>query len=144
LSGSATGTYTLAGTPTITGVADIYSENMTDYGSLSAPSGWSGSPTTFVWYRKVGKLVFISFNITGTSNAFTASITLPYATSNTIYILPRSAIRAKNAGVDGTSPGMAYAVQNSTTLNFYKDWAQNAWTNSGTKEVDGQLVYIAQ
>jgi len=116
----------------------------TNWSANASPQGWSGTPTVYVFYLKIGKLIFISFNISGTSSAFTASITLPFATVNSLYALPRSSFRAKNAGVDGAIPGMAYAVQNSSVLNFYKDWAQTAWSNSGTKEVDGQLVYMCQ
>src|SRR3990167_5861782 len=49
-----------------------------DYGGTSTITGWSSFTNQKIFYTKVGKLVFVAFDLNGTSNATTVSFTLPY------------------------------------------------------------------
>jgi hypothetical protein len=58
-----------------------------DYSATSTIVGWSSFTAKKIRYRVVGKLVFVTAQLTGTSNSTTTSFTLPFTSSSNIYIL---------------------------------------------------------
>ena len=112
-----------------------------DYSASSTVSGWSGTPTVKLVYKVVGDLVLVTFSITGTSNATTASFTLPDAPGDGYGGL--ALCRTRDANVVQTAPGMVEAISGNTTFNLYKSADTTAlWTASSTKSAWGQFFYF--
>jgi hypothetical protein len=119
---------------------DIYSTAWTDYSDDASPSGWS-SPTKKVYYKKIGKTIFVAFNISGTSNSGFATFSLAHANSASIEV------NAVGRGIDGGTaledPILIFMNTSTSTVNLYKTLTQEteSWTNSDTKAVRGQFWY---
>jgi hypothetical protein len=120
--------------------ADVYTTAWTDYAATSTIVGWSGSPTKLIYYKKVGKLVFVQFEIFGTSDNAGATFTLPYDMSNVVDA--RFAIETIDLGVTDSTPGMGQILQGEPgKAKFYRTWAGGAFMNSGSKGIKGQFWY---
>lgn len=108
-----------------------------DYSATSTITGWSSYTVKEIFYKVVGKIVFINFALAGTSNSATATFTLPYTSINMSILV---AIAAKDNGsiinnaVAAVNPG-------SNLAGFYTNMDAAAWTASGTKTVVGQFFY---
>jgi hypothetical protein len=111
----------------------------TDYSGTSTIVGWISISTKFIYYTKVGKLVFVNYYIYGTSNATGVSFTLPYVSVNAPLNFPSG--QNYDNGVTLTTPGEIYIAANSSTVACYKDMAGAAWTNTGGKTVWGNFCY---
>jgi len=118
---------------------DIYSVPWTPYHGLSTIIGWSSYVTKEIWYKKVGKTVFVQFYIDGVSDHTTASFTLPYPMRSDLHM--GKALRFRDNGTwgignmllaVGTSLLRFRATMNSTNTSF---------TASGNKSVIGQFRY---
>ncbi|MBF0510836.1 MAG: hypothetical protein HQL13_00740 [Candidatus Omnitrophica bacterium] len=124
---------------------DIYSPpsgNWSDYSASSTIVGWSSISSSVILTKKIGKIVFVYFNISGTSNTTTVTFTLPYScNSNSLYwpngILATTVDRSTNLSV----PGKCYMGPGSNTVVCVSSPIGGAWTASGTKIVQGQFWY---
>lgn len=115
----------------------------TAYHNTSTIVGWSAFTTKLIYYKVIGNLVFVSFNITGTSNATSVSFTLPYASASGV--LFNTCIRTYDNGSYTTTGGLLdLAADGSSTVVCYLDMTGSAasWTGSGNKAVSGQFWYI--
>ena len=110
----------------------------TDYSGTSTIVGWSSS-TDAIFYKKIGKLVFVQFYITGTSDDTVVTFTLPYTQQSDLRLhIP---IRAEDNGTDAV--GLATIAAGNSTCACFADVALGVWTNSGTKTIWGQFWYEA-
>ncbi len=118
---------------------DVYTIPITDYSATSTIVGWSSFQKKSIWYKKIGKLVYLWFELNGTSNSGTAYFTLPYlaALNPDEVTVP---IIARDNGTELNYP-VAYFGTSASTLSFYKDSAGTTWTNSGSKLIRGQIFY---
>lgn len=144
-----TGATTLSSTLDVTGVStftgDVKTTGWTDYSATSTVTGWAATPTTSIFYKKVGKFVFVVFSISGTSDATSASFTLPVASASTgppTLTFPLGGEIQDNSAAVETG---AYAAlgTSSSTVTTKKSAASAAWTASGTKAIAGQFCYEA-
>jgi hypothetical protein len=120
--------------------AGINAAAMTDISGTVTVNGFSATSFSVVRQLVIGKIVFIRLFINGTSNATTFTITnMPNALQNTsganinevCYILD-----------NGTAAfGFLTMAAGGTTITFYRDAAQDAWTNSGTKVAVADFWY---
>ena len=110
----------------------------TDYSDTSTITGWSSYSEKTIEYKKIGSLVFVNFRLGGTSNATTASFSLPYASGQTGD--PLYFCRSTD---NGGSAVAAYGLVVSSTATLKSTSAGGSWTNSGTKAVYGQFFYEA-
>ena len=110
----------------------------TDYSGVSTIIGWTSYTEKFIEYKKIGSLVYVNFRLSGTSNATTASFSLPYAEGQ----LGNSFFFCRSTD-NGGSPVAAYGQVSSWTATLAKTISAGAWTNSGTKSVYGQFFYEA-
>lgn len=125
-------------TPTIALTAAGVSAAFTDITGSITVTGFSGSPTILVRQCLIGKFVYLSFSITGTSNATSFTITgMPVAAHNQTYI----PILVTDSG----SNDIGLFSINSTTVLFYQSNVTNptSWTASGTKSAYGSIFYEA-
>ena len=125
------------------GSTDLYSVPWTNYFGSSTIVGWDvGTYTTSqLYYKKVGKLVFVQFNIQGTSNSTITSFTVPFA-SKSGGVNPRCTFVVRNNSINdfgnlGITSGASVAscrIGAGTTPN---------WTALGLKQIHGSFVYEA-
>lgn len=120
--------------------ADIYNVAWTDYGATSTIVGWSSS-TDHVWYKKLGNLVFVKYNITGTSDTTTATFTLPFTSVNSASAESYTGSAVEDNGSFQSSPGRCTLLANAALATVTLDWAGGAFTASGTKTVKGEFWY---
>jgi len=120
---------------------DVYTVAWTDYGATSTVVGWAATPTKNIRYKLVGKLCFVAFLITGTSDATGATFTLPYTSANTVVFGGGAMIYANDNGVGFTGATRISMPPNTNIVYLYTDMATGAWTNSGAKSVYGQFWF---
>ena len=100
-------------------------------------TGWSSfaGGEKSIYYKKIGKLLFVRYSIEGTSDATTASFTIPV---NCAHSAEGSSRISDNGGAYAW--GMWVGVASSATITIYKDVTAGVFTNSGTKKVKDQIV----
>ena len=108
----------------------------TDYSGISTIVGWTSS-TDAIFYKKIGKLVFVQFYITGTSDDTVATFTLPFTQQSDVRLhIP---IRVEDNGTDAV--GLATIAGGASICICYDTIGLSAWTDSGTKTILGQFWY---
>ena len=114
-----------------------------DYWSLSTKTGWSSYTDSMLRYKVQGNIIYVYFNIQGTSNSATTSFTLPFnAKNNTGMALGFH----RNAGSFFLN-GYGEILINSSTITFSRATSSSnitptsSWTNTGTKLIIGQFFY---
>jgi hypothetical protein len=112
----------------------------TDWSDNSTITGWSSYTQKEIFYQRMGDLVFVSFNILGTSNATSANFTLPFTASSDM-TLYTTTIRARDNGTDDL--GYAHINGGASTLGGAPSptAATTAWTASGDKLLRGSLIF---
>ena len=131
---SATGSMSVAG--------DVYTKELSDYYTSSTVAGWASMATGNIYYKKIGKTVFVDFYLNGTSNATTAKITLPYS-HNAASVFTNLHVPIKV--IDSSSNCVGHAcLSSSNVLNFYNGATSGTtFINSGTKTIQGTFIYEA-
>lgn len=124
---------------TIIADGDIYTTALTDYSATSTVTGWSSFTTKLIAYKKIGKTVHVWFLLDGTSNATTATFTLPH--SNQIGSTLEAVCRVVDNGTFQTNPGRISMVASSSTVTLHLDLTGTAFTASGNKQARGQFSY---
>jgi hypothetical protein len=112
---------------------------MGDYAATSTVGGWSAYTAKKVWFEKLDDIVQVSFEIAGTSNATTASFTLPFANGGDWSV--NAVGFGHDNSADLTTPIYISMATSSATVNLFKTFSAGTWTNSGTKKVYGQFFY---
>lgn len=121
---------------------DIYAEEWTDYSGISTIVGWSTFTSKFLDYKKVGNLVFVEFDLRGTSNSTAVTFTLPYASGMGTGRFAYGVIRVRdNSGT--ITVGDFFLPSGTSTVTCRPAPGGGGWTASGTKEVLGQFWYEA-
>lgn len=119
---------------------DIYTVAFTDISANIV--GYASPPATSCYYKRVGNIVTVYFNISGTSNSINFWVTgLPTAAAHPTSF--QNPIRAQD-NTGAITVGFALISAGGTTMNFYSTVASGGWTNTGTKSAYGTLVYEAQ
>lgn len=121
------------------GTGGISESAWTDYSATSTIVGWSSFTTKQIYYKTVGKTVFWTAVLAGTSNSTSVSFTLPTASSNNVQV--NFCVRTTDNGVPTSGGGLANQLANSATVTCYKDMAATIWTGSGTKNLLGSGFY---
>lgn len=122
--------------------SDIYTEGDGWQEFTSTVVGFTSTTIQEIWYKKVGKTVFVNFHINGTSNATTLSFTVPFLSVSTTDVQTRVAVRLADNGVFLAAPGMTFLDANSSTVLVFMDFLGAAvFTASGLKAVQGQMWY---
>ena len=111
-----------------------------DFSQQSTIVGWSSYTQKTIRYKVIGNIVYVSFNILGTSNSTSTNFSLPIQT--------KSIGLSYCYGVDNnvaqiglisqtTTPSNVFNAQRYTTINAIS----SSWTASGTKQINGQFFY---
>jgi hypothetical protein len=145
---SQTGPLVLGTTLAVTGIStftgDVLTTAWTDYSGTSTVVGWSAFTTKKIFYKKIGKLVWVAFQLEGTSDATTATFTVPVARSNDSFTLtfPMGGDIQDNS-VAVTTNAFGSIASAGSTVSTGPSAAGGGWTNSGTKRIAGQFFYEA-
>lgn len=116
-----------------------------DYTATSTITGWTGGLAKAIYYMTIGKLVFVSFYIDGTSNSTDARFTVPAKAANIANVYYSAiASAAQDNGVDLTTPCTVLMAPDQNYIYITKGMNTGAWTASGNKIVRGNLWYISQ
>jgi hypothetical protein len=116
-----------------------------DFSEQSTIVGWSSFATKRIRYKIFGKMLIVSFNLNGTSNATSTSFTLPVNIGSLQAANPSNVIRGTNNG--NVIISWANGTPGSNTLNFDYFSAYgvnpgvNGWTSSGTKLISGVYIF---
>lgn len=114
---------------------EVSSASYTDYFGSLVITGWS-SPTGTIYVKKVGKTVYMTYDISGTSNSTSTSFTLPYTLTDSVTAIGY----ARDNG--GTAvAGLISAT--GATATFRPSVGTSGWTASGTKSIAGQFWFQA-
>jgi hypothetical protein len=108
-----------------------------DYSATSTIVGWSSIASKTIYIKKIGKTIFVSYNITGTSDNVATSFTVPYTIATPSSTAFGYAVNNGGVAVIGIIAAFAGGV----IIGLYSTVAYGAWTNSGTKTVAGQLWF---
>lgn len=108
-------------------------------------TGFSANPTLDrSMYFRIGKMVEVQIHASasGTSNATTKTITLPFIASGA----SQAGIVASivNSGVNSTSPGSVISRVDSDVADVYRTVASLAWTASGNARFGFSFTYVMQ
>jgi hypothetical protein len=113
------------------------STTWTEYANTSTIVGWSGSPSKFINYIKIGKLLLINYSISGTSNATTTSFTIPFVAANTQTF---SVTITEDNQVFQDYPGYARILTGTSKIDFFLTPNSFNWTASGVKKIQGHIM----
>jgi hypothetical protein len=117
---------------------DVYAVVWTDYISSSTIVGHTGATSGNIRYKKIGKLVFVSYYLSGTSDDTVFTFTVPYTIATpTQYSIGGTIDNGSAVTVGLITIAAGGAV---ITLNH---GVNGAWTNSGTKTAFGQFFFEA-
>ena len=86
---------------------------------------------------RLGRIVYVQFDIRGPSDSVNTSFTLPYQAQ----VETTQPIRANDNSSALTTPGLAVISAGSATCNLYSDCSGAAWTASNNKLVRGEFWY---
>ena len=109
-----------------------------DYSTQSTVVGWTSFTTKQIYTKKINKTVFVAFDIRGTSNATTATFTLPYTSAMSIL---RACAFTTDNNINTTTGGLIDLATGASLVNLFKDMAGAAWTALGSKFAVGQFWY---
>lgn len=113
--------------------------DITSYGDSSTIVGWSSYSIKNLYYKKVGKLVFVLVRISGESNSAEVTFTLPDTVST---LTQYGMVSCQNNG-GAHVPGLVKITASGSTITIYQNLSSGAWTASGTKGVQGQFCFVA-
>jgi hypothetical protein len=115
-------------------------QTWTSYGGSSTIVGFSSTTINQINYIVIGKLMFLSFEISGTSNATNFTFTIPQTSAS--YNQGGDIIGLNNSGTYGFC---VYSIDSSTSVvklffNTSNTTNNASWTASGTKFVKGSII----
>lgn len=110
-----------------------------DYTATSTIVGWSAFTTKKIWYCIVGNVMFVQWDLMGTSNNATTTFTLPQALNSAVTICLGYS-QTQNNGTTGTSPGRAKCTTSSNLVTLHNNWSGAAYANTGTKGSTGTII----
>lgn len=124
----------------IEGADSLYDSGWIDYSATSTIVGWSSFTTKEIYYRIIGKQIFVHFFLSGTSNTTTATFTLPNNNVSTFAIYNLSVLITDN-GASSNTPGRASTAISSNITTILRDRNATLFTASGIKTCVGQFFY---
>lgn len=120
---------------------DVFTVAKYDYSGSSTINGWSGTPTSEIYCKRVGNTCHVWFRIVGTGSGTAANavnFTVPWQndTDDSVIGVART--------VDNSTANGGYCTisDNSSTMYVYKQYDSTAtWTNAVNRYVQGYICY---
>jgi len=121
-------------------VDKFFTEDWPNYEDTSTIVGWSAFTVKNIHCIKIGKLVFVNFDLEGTGDANAPYFTVPCTSTAE----PDTNVTCFRAEDDVTwTPGLAYLPNGSNVVWLYSSMAGGGWTNAVTRRAIGQLWFVA-
>lgn len=117
---------------------DVYTTSWRSF--TPTVTGFSGTPTATCYYMRLGDLVFVTYDISGTSNLTTFTFTCPITAGGTSAYQSVIAYTVDNGVVQGNK-GRSRMTSGSALTTLY--YGTGAWTASGAKRAIGEFWYRA-
>ena len=118
---------------------DIHSVPWTNYYSSANVVGFSSMTASQVYYKKVGKLVFVSVNLSGVSNTNKIEFDVPFGFAAAA---PNILCRVRNNSTFQTLPGWLQRVSG-TRMKVHLNANSGNFATGGAKTVQVQFFYEA-
>ncbi len=113
-----------------------------EFAYTPAEVGWSSMTVQKGWFSIHGRMVFLRLNMSGTSNATTATAGLPYsAASGTDLRWDGINGYIANNGVDITVATRWAITSGGSVVSFYTDMNNGAWANANEKTIVALISY---
>ena len=109
-----------------------------DYSATSTIVGWSSFTIKNIRYYVVGKIITVFYQFNGTSNSTTTTFTLPFANAGANVFYPNA---YTNNGVSGVAAGRTRFLTGDSFATMAIDWANVAFSASGSKTCAGTIIY---
>lgn len=125
---------------------DIYTTAFTDYSNSSTIVGFSSFTRKQIFYKKIGKLVTVWFNLYGTADGVLVSFTLPYGLNTNLDLVYFNTVTDDNATRNAGLGYIAYsdlAPDSAHTIILNHKIGLPLWSNGSTAGVYGQFTYEA-
>ena len=116
---------------------DTFYGDWIDYSAISTINGWSAWNTKKIHYKEVSNLVFVNFELDGTSDDTIANFTVPF----TIATISDLQIPIQIYDNGAYAVGIISAGNGGTLINLYPTISGGSWQNSGDKRAYGQFFY---
>lgn len=117
---------------------DIATLPWTPYQDDSIIVGWTSWTTKQINYKKIGRIVFVQFELDGVSNSVNTTFTIPYDSGGSAnYILPVLVRDDSGARAVGT----LLLVTSSSIVEIYSSLDFGSWNPSNTKEARGEFWF---
>lgn len=125
----------------IKATGEIYNVAWTDISQSVTIGGWSSFTDQYIYYKKIGKTVFMKFYLLGTSNSDVAQFMLPSGQNMTTNFHNLDIVVRR---CDNGSWGWGFGeipVATPYIIQFYVTASGGGWTSSGQKAVMGEFFY---
>ncbi len=119
-------------------------EDWTDFSGTSTIVGWTTPTISYLRYTRTGKVLTIRGRITGTSNSFSTSFTIPFTLANLGVSQSDLSGQFTNNSIASPTPSMFVGADNSNVVSVFRDGTALSWTNSGTKTISFLTTFIIQ
>lgn len=109
-------------------------------------TGWSSTTILTARYRQIGKNVEFVFDVSGTSNATTATLTVPVAAKLTASIFFEGFLTATSdngSAFNGSGKIFLDPSSSATVASLFSTTTGTGWTAANTKAMRGTLIYEA-
>lgn len=126
----------------ITSTGDIFTVAWADYSGTSTIIGWAAAPSVSLFTKRVGNIVFVAFEILGTSNSTETTFTVPHTAATGMNVSGKPAIVKDNNVV--MLEGNLVINAGSSLVTIFKDVDGTDFVTSGTKWAVGQFWYEAE
>lgn len=125
------------------GTAVVFNETAwADYSASSTIVGWSSFTTKLIYTKKIGKTVFVSFKIAGTSNSGSISFTLPDTAAAGVNFYGTLGFESLNNTTD-VLDGVTRMETGTALVEAYLSVAGGGWSSTGPKIITGTFSYEA-
>lgn len=114
-----------------------------NYSATSTVIGWSSFTTKEIHVKNEGKMVYVAFNLQGTSNSASSTFTVPYTSDNAPLGYGDALQLAVNGGTTSTTATRVVMGASTTAATIYSNMSTGGWVTSGDKIVVGSFWYFA-
>lgn len=112
-----------------------------DYSASSTVVGFSSFTTKSIYQKRVGNVVHVGFDITGTSNSTSTTFTLQNANAAGVICTGILGYNSTDNSASLSTDANFLLNPSSSTVTCYTNRGGSLWTASGTKRVNGSFTY---
>lgn len=112
------------------------------YGTTSTIVGFSSFTAKLIYYKRIDNIIFVTFDIEGTSDSTETTFTIPTNAKNGVGYFGGALLSANDNGSTLTTASRFILSGNSNQVHCYSNMSTGAWTDSNAKAVIGSFFYV--